>query len=115
MRNIELSSLNIGDIVSHYHLRGTLVWKSYMEYPLNRLYGDPIAYIYSDKVDTYPPETREKAKFYYLFHLILETKKYELVAKGADFRELNKTGDELQEAFREKYVVKRDDFSEWNN
>ena len=100
MRNIELSSLNIGDIVSRYHLKGIDVWKSYMEYPLNRLYGDPVAYIYCERT-SYPRKENEEP-----FHLILETKKYEFVAKGTDFLEIRKKGDELQNAFREKYVGK---------
>ena len=105
MRNIELSSLNIGDIVSRYHLNGIGVWKSYMEYPLNRLYGDPVAYIFCERV-TYPRKEGEEPDMNYLFHLILETKKYEFVAKGTDFLEIRKKGDELQNAFREKYVGK---------
>ncbi len=114
MRNIELSSLNLGDIVSRYHLKGIDVWKSYMEYPLHRLYADPVAYIYCERV-TYPRKEGQEPDMNYLFHLVFETQKYELVAKGTDFLELRKKGDEWQEAFREKHFGKRDDFSKWNS
>ena len=106
MRNIELSSLNIGDIASRYHLKGVGFWKSYMEYPLHRLYADPVAYIYCEDAK-YPRNEGEEPEMNYLFFLVFETGKYELVAKGTDYWELSKKGDEWQEAFREKHFGKR--------
>jgi hypothetical protein len=115
MKDIQLKDLNLHDTVLRYEIDGIPIWKSFMEYPLYRLFGDPIAYIYAESRDGYPPKKRPKTEYYYLFHLVIETKRYELVGKGTDFQELNQKGDELQAAFREKYVGKREDYSELNN
>jgi hypothetical protein len=108
---IKLKDLNLHDVVDRNYLSANLVWKSYLELPTGFIHGIPVLYIYSER--DYPRTEPKTTQYYYLFQLVRETRKYELMMKGENLDETIKKGNELQKAFLRQHFDE-DVYGRWH-
>ena len=98
MELLNLIDLKLHDKILLDNVEAAQIWRSRLDTTDGFLYETPILCICSNRYNPNLPAS-EADNSYYLFQIVEETREYELMMIGADYGQVVRKGEELEDAY----------------
>ena len=98
MELLNLRDLKLHDKILLDNVEAVQIWRSHSDTTDGLLYETPVLCICSNRYNPNLPAS-EADNSYYLFQIVEETREYELMMIGADYGQVVRKGEELEDAY----------------